>query len=256
MQRPRASSRIRSANSSKTRSAFGSRTRYAPRRPMSFRVGISPPPTTGMPSSSTRRDSIASTSWYRTAIFDFAITMSSVDEYPRVVKEPISRHAAFSPSSNPFRKAFRLSSSPIPVGGIRPRRAYRDFAARSADVSEVLAFVRGLRSGLDVFQLRGNLVDLLRLRLEFVEGDLDPEVLREHVEHGLRGLRVDEVAGRLAHEADGVHIVQAAQAEEQATRADDPRAGLAAREHHAVLLHLLHEVAARRGAEDARLRDD
>src|SRR5947209_9056808 len=179
MQRPRASSRSSSANSSKTRSAFGSRTRYAPRRPMSLRAGISPPPTTGMPSSSTRRDSIASTSRYRTAIFDFAITMSSVDEYPRVVKEPISRHAAFSPSSNPFRKAFRFSSSPIPVGGIRPRRAYRDFAARSADVSEVLALVRRLRRGLDVFQLRGDLVDLLRLRLEFVEGDLDPEVRSE-----------------------------------------------------------------------------
>src|SRR5438445_590207 len=223
---------------------------------MSFRAGISPPPTTGIPSSSTRRDSIASTSRYRTAIFDFAITISSVEEYPRVVNEPISRHAAFSPSSNPFRKAFRLSSSPIPVGGIRPRRAYRDFAARSANVAEVLALVRRLRRGLDVFQLRGDRVDLLRLRLEFVEGDLDPEVLREHVEHGLRGLRVDEVAGRLAHEADGVHIVQAAQAEEQATRADNPRAGLAAREHHAVLLHLLHEIDARRGAEDARLRDD
>src|SRR5438876_6179504 len=256
MQRPRASSRSSSANSSKTRSAFGSRTRYAPRRPMSFRVGISPPPTTGMPSSSTRRDSIASTSRYRTAIFDFAITMSSVDEYPRVVKEPISRHAAFSPSSNPFRKAFRFSSSPIPVGGIRPRRAYRDFAARSADVAEVLAFVRGLRRGLDVFQLRRDLVDLLRLRLEFVEGDFNPEVLREYVEHGLRGLRVDEVPGRLAHEADGVHVVQAAQAEQQAARADDPCARLPAGEHDAVLLHLLHEIVARRGAEDARLRDD
>src|SRR2546425_1093309 len=182
MQRPRASSRNRSANSSKTRSAFGSRTRYAPRRPISLPVGISPPPTTGIPSSSTRRDSIASTSRYRTAIFDFAITISSVDEYPRVVKEPISRHAAFSPSSNPFRKAFRFSSSPIPVGRIRPRRAYRDFAARSADVSEVLALVRGLRRGLDVFQLRRDLVDLFRLRLEFVERDLDPEVLCEYVE--------------------------------------------------------------------------
>src|SRR5256712_1166035 len=181
--------------------------------------------------------------------------MSSVDEYPRVVKEPISRHAAFSPSSNPFRKAFRLSS-PIPVGRIRPRRAYRDFAARSADVSEVLALVRGLWRGLDVFQLRGDLVDLLRLRLEFVEGDLDPEVLREYVEHGLRGLRVDEVAGRLAHEANGVHVVQTTQAEEEAARADDPCARLAAGEHDSVLLHLLHEVAARRGAEDARLRDD
>src|SRR2546427_1933451 len=127
---------------------------------MSFRAGISPPPTTEIPASSTRRDSIASTSRYRTAIFDFAITMSSVDEYPRVVKEPISRHAAFSPSSNPFRKAFRLSSSPIPVRGIRPRRAYRDFAARSAHVSKVLAFVRRLRRGLDVFQLRAHLRDL------------------------------------------------------------------------------------------------
>src|SRR5256885_9368169 len=105
--------------------------------------------------------------------------MSSVDEYPRVVKEPISRHAAFSPSSNPFRKAFRLSSSPIPVGGIRPRRAYRDFAARSADVPGVLALVRGLRRGLDVFQLRGDLVDLFRLHLAFIEADLDPELLPE-----------------------------------------------------------------------------
>src|SRR5438132_5034962 len=212
MQRPRASLRRRSPNNSNTRSAFGSRTRYAPRRRRSFLATISPPPTTGMPSSSSRRASIASTSRYRTAIFDFAITISSVEEYPRVVKEPISRHAAFSPSSYPFRKAFRFSSSPIPVGGIRPRRAYRDFARCSADVAEVLALVRGLRRGLDVFQLRRDLVDLFRLRLEFVEGDLDPEVLREYVEHGLRGLRVDEVPGRLAHEADGVHIVQAAQA--------------------------------------------
>src|SRR3989442_330251 len=255
MQRSRASSRKRSANSSKTRSAFGSRTRYAPRRPMSFRAGISPPPTTGMPSSSMRRDSIASTSRYKTAIFDFAITMSSVDEYPRVVKEPISRHAAFSPSSKPFKKAFRLSSSPIPVGRIRPRRAYRDFARCSADVAEVLALVRRLRRGLDVLELRRDLVDLLRLRLEFVKGDFDPEVLREDIEHGLRRLRVDEVAGRLAHEANGVHVVQAAQAEQEAACADDPRAGLPAGEHDSVLLHLLHEIVARRGAEDARLRD-
>src|SRR2546430_4073619 len=183
------------------------------------------------------------------------MTISSVEEYPWVVKEPISRHAAFSPSSNPFRKAFRLSSSPIPVGGIRPSRAYRDFARCAASVAEVLALVRRLRRGLDVFQLRGDLVDLFRLRLEFVEGDLDPEVLREYVEHGLRGLRVDEVAGRLAHEADGIHIVKAAQPEEEAARADDPRAGLPAREHDSVLLHLLHEIVARRGAEDARLRD-
>src|SRR5256885_11298139 len=155
--------------------------------------------------------------------------MSSVDEYPRVVKEPISRHAAFSPSSNPFRKAFRFSASPIPVGGIRPRRAYRDFAARSANVAEVLALVRRLRRGLDVLQLRRDLVDLLRLRLQFVEGNLDPEVLRQDFEDGLRGLRVDEVSGRLAHEAHRVHFVQAAKSQEQAARADDPGPGLAPR---------------------------
>src|SRR5947208_4873877 len=40
---------------------------------------------------------------------------SSVDEYPRVVREPISRHADLRPSSKPFRKALRFSSSPIPV---------------------------------------------------------------------------------------------------------------------------------------------
>jgi len=59
------------------RSAFGSRTRYAPRRPMSFFAGRGP--TVGT-SSSARRAAIASTSRYRTAIFDFAITLSSVEE--------------------------------------------------------------------------------------------------------------------------------------------------------------------------------
>src|SRR2546426_1153766 len=153
MQRPRASLRRRSPNNSNTRSAFGSRTRYAPRRRRSFLATISPPPTTGMPSSSSRRASIASTSRYRTAIFDFANTISSVEEYPRLIREAISRHAAFRPSSKPFKKALRVSSSPIPMARIRPRRAYRDFAA-SANIPEVLALVRRLRRGLDVLQLR------------------------------------------------------------------------------------------------------
>src|SRR5881296_1892848 len=243
MQRPRASLRRRSPNNSKTRSAFGSRTRYAPRRRRSFLATISPPPTTGMPSSSRSRASIASTSRYRTAIFDFANTISSVDEYPRLMREAISRHAAFKPSSKPFKKALRVSSSPIPMTRIRPRRAYRDFAA-SANVPEVFALVRRLRRGLDVLQLRRDLVDLLCLRLQFAEGDLEPEVFREDLEHGLRRFRVDEVARRLAHEADRVHVVQPAEAQQQAARPDDPGAWLAAREHDAVLLHLLHELQA------------
>src|SRR5213593_4315067 len=253
MQRPRASLRRRSPNSSNTRSAFGSRTRYAPRRRRSFLAAISPPPTTGMPSSSISRASIASTSRYRTAIFDFANTISSVEEYPRLIREAISRHAALRPSSKPFKKALRVSSSPIPMARIRPRRAYRDFAA-SANVPEVFALVRRLRRSLDVLQLRRDLVDLLRLRLQLVEGNLDSEVLRQHFEDGLRGLRVDEISGRLAHEADRVHVVQSAEAQQQAARPDNPGAWLAAREHDSVLLHLLHELQARRGPEDPRLR--
>src|SRR5205807_2831929 len=145
--------------------------RYTPRRPMSLRAESSPPPTTEIPSSSMRRLSIASTSRNRTANFDFASTPSSVDEYPRVVREPISRHADFRPSSKPFRKALRFSSSPIPMARLRPHRAYRDFAVL-ADIHEVFALVRRLRCGLDVLQLRRDLVDLLRLRLQFVEGNL------------------------------------------------------------------------------------
>src|SRR5213593_1385300 len=253
MQRPRASLGRRSTNNSNTRSAFGSRTRYAPRRRRSFLATISPPPTTGMPSSSISRASIASTSRYMTAIFDFANTISSVEEYPRLMRQAISRHAALRPSSKPFKKALRVSSSPIPMARIRPRRAYRDFAA-SANVPEVFALVRGLRRSLDVLQLRRDLVDLLRLRLQLVEGNLDSEVLRQHFEDGLRGLRVDEISGRLAHEADRVHVVQSAEAQQQAARPDNPGARLAAREHDAVLLHLLHELQARRGPEDPRLR--
>src|SRR2546425_1589215 len=252
MQRPRASLRRRSPNNSNTRSAFGSRTRYAPRRRRSFLATISPPPTTGMPSSSSRRASIASTSRYRTAIFDFANTISSVEEYPRLIREAISRHADFRPSSKPFKNALRVSSSPIPMARIRPRRAYRDFAA-STNVPEVLAFVRRLRRGLDVLQLRRDLVDLLRLRLQLVERDLDAEVLCEDFEYRLRGLRIHEVSGCLAHEADRVHLVQPAEAQQQAARSDNPGPGLASRDHDAVLLHLLHELQARRGPEDPRL---
>src|SRR5437773_781637 len=115
MQSPRAFVWRRSENSENTRSAFGSRTRYTPRRPMSLRAESSPPPTTGIPSSSMRLLSIGPTSRNRTASFHFASTPSSVDEYPRVVREPISRHADLRPSSKPFRKALRFSSSPIPV---------------------------------------------------------------------------------------------------------------------------------------------
>src|SRR5205823_5167177 len=183
-----------------------------------------------MPSSSRRRASIASTSRYKTASLDLAITPSSVDEYPRVVSEAISRHAARRPSSKPFRKDLRFSSSPIPVGRLGPPPAYRYFARSLSDVPEVLALVGGLRRGLDVLELRRDLIDLFRLVLEFVEGDLDAQILREDIEHGLRALRVDEVAGGLSHQADRVHVVQATEAQEQAARADDPRARLAPRE--------------------------
>src|SRR5207245_7882523 len=253
MQRPRASLRRRSPNNSKTRSAFGSRTRYAPRRRRSFLATISPPSPTWRPSSSTSRAAIAATSRYRTAIFDFANTISPRDEYPRLMREAISRHAAFKPSSKPFKKALRVSSSPIPMTRIRPRRAYRDFAV-SANVPEVFALVRRLRRSLDVLQLRCDLVDLLRLGLQFVEGNLDAEVFREDLEDRLSGLWVDEVSGRLAHEADRVHVVQSAEAQQQTARPDDPGPGLAPREHDAVLLHLLYELQGRPGPEDPRLR--
>src|SRR2546422_832247 len=117
-----------------------------------------------------------------------------------------TRHAASRTSSNPFKKALRVSSSPIPMARIRPRRAYRDFAV-SANVPEVFALVRRLRRGLDVLQLRRDLVDLLRLRLQLVERDLDPEILRQDFKDRLRGLWIDEISGRLAHEAHRVHLV-------------------------------------------------
>src|SRR6266487_4227610 len=123
-----------------------------------------------------------------------------------------------------------------------------------SDVPQVLALVGGLGRGLDVLELRGDLVDLLRLRLELAERDLDAQELREDVEHGLRGLRVDEVSRGLAHQAHRLHVVQPPEAQEQAARADDPRTRLAPREDDAVLLHLLHELPAGRGAQDARLR--
>src|SRR6266581_159001 len=170
------------------------------------------------------------------------------------MRPAISRHADFRPSSKPFRKALRFSSSPIPMARLRPRRAYRDFAVL-ADIPELLALVRRLRRGLDVLQLRGDLVDLFRLRLQFVEGNLDPEVFRQDLEDRLRGLRVDEISGRLAHEAHRVHLVQPAEAQQQAARPDDPGPRLAPREHDAVLLHLLHELNAGGGPKDPRLRD-
>src|SRR2546428_1290489 len=128
----------------------------------------------------------------------------------------------------------RVASWPIPMARIRRRRAYRDFAA-SANIPEVLALVRCLRRGCGVVQLRGDLVDLLRLRLQLVEGNLDSEVLRQHFEDRLRGLRIHKISGRLAHEADRVHVIQSAEAQEQAARSDDSCPGLAPREHHAVL---------------------
>src|SRR6266581_2178065 len=135
------------------------------------------------------------------------MTMSSVDEYPRVVSAPISRHADLRPSSNPFRKAFRFSSSPIPVPVYTAGQGI-EVSRPSADVPEVLALVRRLGRGLDVLQLRRDLVDLLRLVFQLVERYLDAQVLREYVEHRLRGLRVDEVSGRLAHQAHRLHVVQ------------------------------------------------
>src|SRR5439155_1597510 len=46
----------------------------------------------------------------------------------------------------------------------------------------------------------------------------------------------------------------AAESEQQAARAADPGTGFPAGEHDTVLLHLLHEIRARRGSEDPRLR--
>src|SRR5205807_8825219 len=207
----------------------------------------------------------------RTANFDFASTPSSVDEYPRVVREPISRHADLRPSSKPFRKALRFSSSPI-LCGIRPGRPYRDFVGFSheaeeamrgrqpapnrlagglsagplTDVSEVFALVRSFGGRLDVLQLRRDLIDLFRLVLELVEGDLEPQVFREDVQDGLRALRIDEVTGRLPHQAHRLHVIQAAESEQQTARADNAGTGFPAGEHDTVLLHLLHEIRARR----------
>src|SRR5437773_5051214 len=127
-------------------------------------------------------------------------------------------------------------------------------AGRSADVSEVF-LRRRLRLRLRLPELRRDLVDLLRLRLELLEADLHAEDLRQDGEDGLRTLRVDEVPARLPHQADGPHAGELPEAEDEPARADDPRPGLAAGEHDAVLLHLLHEVEVRRGPEDAGLRD-
>src|SRR5438093_10409401 len=79
---------------------------------------------------------------------------------------------------------------------------------RLPDVAEVFALVRGLRSSLDVLELRGDLVDLLRLVLELVERDLDAQILRQDVQDGLRALRVDEVTGGRAPQAPRLPVLQ------------------------------------------------
>src|SRR5881396_2508557 len=122
------------------------------------------------------------------------------------------------------------------------------------DVSEVFALVRSLGGGLDVLQLRRDLIDLFRLVLELVEGDLETQVFREDVQDGLRALRIDEVTRRLPHQAHRLYDMQAAESEQQTARADNAGTGFPAGEHDTVLLHLLHEIRARRGPEDLRLR--
>src|SRR3990170_4116151 len=116
----------------------------------------------------------------------------------------------------------------------------------SPDVAEVLFPAAGLALALDVAELRRDLVNLLGLRLQLVELNLDVEHLREDLEDGLRALRVHEVAARLPHEAHGPQPVEVPQAEDEAARADDARAGLAAGEDDADLLHLLDELHVRR----------
>src|SRR2546430_2531118 len=122
------------------------------------------------------------------------------------------------------------------------------------DVPEIFALVWRLGGGFDVLQLRRDLINLFRLVLELAEGDLESEVFREDVQDGLRALGIDEVTGRLPHEADGVHVVEPPETEEQSARADNPSARFPAGEHDAILLHLLHEFRARRGSEDPRFR--
>src|SRR5207247_5408296 len=80
-----------------------------------------------------------------------------------------------------------------------------------SDVSEVFALVRSFGGRLNVLQLRRDLIDLFRLVLELVEGDLETQVFREDVQDGLRALRIDEVTGRLPHQAHRLHVIQAAE---------------------------------------------
>src|SRR5207249_10654400 len=79
------------------------------------------------------------------------------------------------------------------------------------DVSEVFALVRSFGGRLDVLQLRRDLIDLFRLVLELVEGDLDTQVFREDVQDGLRALRIDEATASLPHQTHRLHVMQAAQ---------------------------------------------
>src|SRR6266511_3440058 len=141
------------------------------------------------------------------ASFVFAITPSSVDEYPRDASLIASFHAARSPASNPSRKAFFLSFDMGRIrGDIRARgvKAFTRPGAGSADVPEIL-FRRCLRLGLRLPELRRDRVDLFRLRLELLEADVDAEGLREDGEDRLGALRVDEVPARLPHQADIPH---------------------------------------------------
>src|SRR2546427_180197 len=122
-----------------------------------------------------------------------------------------------------------------------------------SDVPEVF-LRRGLRLGLRLAELRRDLVDLLRLRLELFEAHLDAEDLRQDGENRLRALRVHEVPARLPHEAHGPHADELPEPEDEPARADDPRPRFPAGEYDPVLLHLLHEVRVCRGPEDAGLR--
>ena len=81
--------------------------------------------------------------------------------------------------------------------------------------------------------LLGDAVDLLRLRLEVGEVELDPEDLRQHLQDRLGAPRVDEVAARLTHQADALDPEELAEAEEEAARADEAAARVVAGEDDA-----------------------
>src|SRR2546426_12337132 len=99
--------------------------------------------------------------------------------------------------------AERLSSCRSAAGG-NPSRNTRAVGKSFpgvgvlSDVSEVF-LRRRFGLSLSLPELRRDLVDLLRLRLQLLEADLDAKDLREDLEDRLRALRVDEVPARLPH---------------------------------------------------------